>query len=89
MILVDTSVVMDIFTRDPQWFDWSSRQVEEWGERGPVCYNLVIFAELSVQVSTKAELENRLSQFTLLPLTADAAFYAGTDIRFDGHPWTF
>jgi len=27
MILVDTSVIADIFTRDPEWFAWSSAQM--------------------------------------------------------------
>ena len=77
MVLVDTSVIMDIFTRDTEWFHWSSEQIEEWGERGPLFYNHIIFAELSVRVSTRRELERRLSQFSLLPLTAEAAFQAG------------
>ena len=77
MVLVDTSVIMDIFTRDTEWFHWSSEQIEEWGERGPLFYNHIIFAELSVRVSTRRELESRLSQFSLLPLTAEAAFQAG------------
>jgi predicted nucleic acid-binding protein len=77
VILVDTSVIADIFTRDPVWFTWSGHQIEQWAEKGPLYYDHVIFAELAVQVSTQRELENRLSQFTLLPLNAAAAFQAG------------
>jgi predicted nucleic acid-binding protein len=77
MILVDTSVIMDIFTRDPDWFAWSSEQIGEWAERGPLFYNHIIFAELSVQVSAQGELENRLSQFSLLALSNGAAYQAG------------
>src|SRR5947208_14187210 len=77
MVLVDTSVIMDIFTRDTEWFHWSSEQIEEWGERGPLFYNHIIFAELSVRVSTRRQLESRLSQVSLPPLTAEAASQAG------------
>ena len=77
MILVDTSVIADIFTRDPEWFEWSSAQIEHWAEQGPLCYNAIIFAELAVKFDTQRELENRLSAFTLLPLPLNAAFQAG------------
>lgn len=77
MILVDTSVIADIFTRDPDWFEWSSSQIEYWGERGPLYYDVIIFAELSVKFDTQRELENRLSAFTLLPLPLGAAYHAG------------
>ena len=76
-ILVDTSVIVDILTRDRDWFGWSSGQVERWSERGPLYYDMVIFAELSVKFDTQRDLENRLSAFTLLALTLDAAFHAG------------
>ena len=32
MILVDTSVIADIFTKDPNWFEWSVSQIETWAE---------------------------------------------------------
>ena len=77
MILVDTSVIADILTRDPVWFGWSSGQVERWADQGPVCYNAIIFAELAVKFDTQKELEHRLSAFTCLPLLLNAAFQAG------------
>lgn len=77
MILVDTSVIADIFTRDPEWFDWSSAQIEHWAGQGPLGYNAIIFAELAVQFDTQRDLEHRLSAFTLLALPLNAAFQAG------------
>ena len=77
MILVDTSVIADIFTKDPERFEWSSAQIEHWAEQGPLCFNPIIFAELAVKFDTQRELENRLSAFTLLPLPLNAAFQAG------------
>jgi predicted nucleic acid-binding protein len=77
MILVDTSVIADILTRDPQWFTWSSEQLRRWADEGPVCYDQIIFSELSVKFETQKELENRLSAFTFLPLPLSAAFQAG------------
>ena len=77
MILVDTSVIADILTRDPEWFAWSSAQIEQWADRGPVAYDGMVFAELAVKFDTQKELEHRLSAFTHLPLPLNAAFQAG------------
>jgi predicted nucleic acid-binding protein len=77
VILVDTSVIADILTKDRDWFSWSSAQIESWADLGPVCYDTIIFAELAVKFDTQKELENRLSAFTHLPLTLNAAFQAG------------
>ncbi len=77
MILVDTSVIADIFTKDPEWFEWSSEQIESWADEGPVCYDQIIFAELSVKFDSQKDLENRLSVFTFLPLPLNASFQAG------------
>jgi hypothetical protein len=77
MIFVDTSVIADVFTKDPDWFEWSSEQIEHWVDQGPLCYNAIVFAELAVKFDTQRELENRLSAFTLVPLPLNAAFQAG------------
>lgn len=77
MILVDTSVIVDVLTRDPEWFGWSSEQIERWADAGPVCYDTIMFAELAVRFDTQRDLEQRLSAFTYLPLPRNAAFQAG------------
>jgi predicted nucleic acid-binding protein len=77
MILVDTSVIADIFTKDPDWFHLSSAQIERAASQGPVAYDAIVFAELAVKFDTQRELENRLSAFAYLPLPLNAAFQAG------------
>jgi predicted nucleic acid-binding protein len=77
MILVDTSVLADIFTKDPDWFSWSSSQIERAASQGPVAYDAIVFAELAVKFDTQKELENRLSAFTYLSFPLNAAFQAG------------
>jgi predicted nucleic acid-binding protein len=77
MILVDTSVIADILTKDPDWFDWSSAQIDRAASQGPVAYDAIVFVGLAVKFDTQRELENRLSAFTYLPLSLHAAFQAG------------
>ncbi len=49
MILVDTNILFDVATDDSEWFDWSSNALEEEAVNGPLCVNLIIYAELSVR----------------------------------------
>lgn len=44
-ILVDTNVIVDILTDDPQWADWSLNQLESNAGRG-LMINPVVYAEL-------------------------------------------
>ena len=83
MILVDTSVIADIFTKDPDWFQWSSSQIERAASDGPVAYDTIVFAELAVKFDTQKELETRLSAFVYLPLPLNAAFQAGKAFEKD------
>jgi len=47
--LVDSNVLLDIFTRDPKWWEWSLMRLEEATLRGPLLINDVIYAETSVR----------------------------------------
>jgi predicted nucleic acid-binding protein len=77
MTLVDTSVIADIFTKDPDWFEWSSSQIERASSQDSIAYDAIVFAELAVKFDTQKELENRLAAFTCLPFPLNAAFQAG------------
>ncbi len=77
MILVDTSVILDVLTQDEQWAEWSESTLAEWSERGPLLYNLITLAELAPAMDTLSEAERRLSGFKLLPMPPDAAWEAG------------
>ena len=44
-VLLDTNVIIDVITDDPQWADWSISQLESNETRGSVI-NPVIYAEL-------------------------------------------
>ena len=63
-ILVDTNVILDIFTQDPLWFSWSNRQLESLSDSGQdLLINPFIYAEASLGLGTVAELENAIEAF--------------------------
>lgn len=60
MTLVDTNVILDLVTNDPDWSGWSIAQLEEAALKGPLCINDVVYAELSVRYARIEDLEAML-----------------------------
>ena len=78
-ILVDSNVLLDVFTEDPVWFDWSARNLEECAARAQLCINVLIYSEVSIGFARIEELDQALppGAFTRLPVPWEAAFLAG------------
>lgn len=62
MTLVDTNVLLDLFTNDPHWAEWSVGQLDAASLRGPLAINHAIYAELSVRFAEIERLDGALSQ---------------------------
>jgi predicted nucleic acid-binding protein len=77
--LVDSNVLLDIFTDDPVWLAWSGAMLDECASKGPMYINPIIYAEVSTRFERIEELENALPEkyFTRLGLPNEAAFLAG------------
>ena len=78
-ILVDSCVILDIVTEDPEWFNWSSDMLERHANRHSLYINPVIYAEVSIGFKRIEELEAALphSVFKRAPLPWEAGFLAG------------
>jgi hypothetical protein len=78
-ILVDANVVLDIFTNDPVWFNWSESLLNRYSATHILYINPIIYAELSVGFERIEELEAAMSQcgFQLIPIPKEALFLAG------------
>ena len=79
MILVDTNVLLDLVTDDPNWADWSIAQLEAASLRGPLLINDVVYAELAVRYSRIEELEAFVGEagLEIVPIPRAALFLAG------------
>ena len=79
MTLVDTNVLLDVFTKDPKWLDWSLTRLEEAAFRGPLLINDVIYAETSTRYPTIENFEAALAGagVTVVPTPRTALFLAG------------
>jgi predicted nucleic acid-binding protein len=60
VILVDTSVLLDVLTADPAWLHWSETQLEAARLRGRVAVNDIVYAELSVRAARMEDVDAAL-----------------------------
>ncbi len=58
--LVDSNVLLDIFTSDPQWYTWSSGKLSTLADNDLLYINPIIYAEISIGFAGIEELEQAL-----------------------------
>ena len=57
MLLVDSNVLVDVLQDDPQWADWSVRQLRAQASIHQLVINPVVYAEISLSFSTLEALD--------------------------------
>ena len=76
--LVDSSVLLDVFTQDPHWLTWSEAQLTEAAQRGAIILNAVVLAEISPRFARIETLRSALPSMAIIEeIPAAAAFLAG------------
>lgn len=79
MVLVDTNVLLDIATRDANWFAWSAGQLAPLIDAREAAINPVIYAELAPLYRDARDLDLNLeppSDFRRLQMPYSAGFPA-------------
>jgi predicted nucleic acid-binding protein len=77
-VFIDSSVLLDVFTEDPRWLDWSQLQLTHAAQRGAIVVNAVVLAEVAPRFSRIEDLRSALPSMTLIePIPVAAAFLAG------------
>jgi predicted nucleic acid-binding protein len=77
--LVDSNVLIDIWTDDPRWYDWSLSRLNEAGRSGPLLINDVTYAETSVGFLNPADFDAALvkARVGVTSVPRLALFHAG------------
>jgi predicted nucleic acid-binding protein len=60
--LVDSNVLLDLVTNDPNWSEWSLSRLEEAALAGPVVINDIVYAELSIRYERMEDLDEMLDE---------------------------
>ena len=78
MILVDSCVLIDILEDDPDWADWSQRQLDTAALNAKLIVNAVIYAEISAGFQRIEQVDAMLgqAQMTLSEIPRAALFLA-------------
>ena len=77
--IVDSSVVLDLFTADKEFYKRSLACLVKYGARGDLPINDIVYAEVSVGFSRIEELDEALfgAGFMGAPIPKEALFLAG------------
>jgi predicted nucleic acid-binding protein len=65
MVLIDTNVLLDIVSENPDWSEWSFRSLIAAGARDALVVNEVVYAEMSVGYDSIEDLDEFLGSFTI------------------------
>jgi predicted nucleic acid-binding protein len=78
-ILVDSNVILDVLTEDPQWCRWSSETLARCAEASILLINPIIYAEVSIGFERIEDLDAAVPDgfFRRKHLPWEAGFLAG------------
>jgi predicted nucleic acid-binding protein len=65
MTLVDTNILIDIWTFDPKWQIWSALALRRQSQHGPLVINEIVYAELAGRYATQRALDEAVDDFEL------------------------
>jgi predicted nucleic acid-binding protein len=78
-VLIDSNVLLDVFTEDPRWYGRSSAALADAAGRHELIVNPIVYAEISIGFERIEELDAVLpgDSFRREALPWEAAFLAG------------
>ncbi len=78
-VFVDSCVLLDLFTDDPNWADWSENILDKYSQTNTLYINSIVYTELSVGFEKIEELEAALAELEIkvLEIPREALFLAG------------
>jgi predicted nucleic acid-binding protein len=82
-VLIDSNILLDLFTQDPQWFSWSASALSHAAQTSRLVINPIVYAEVSIRFSRIEDLDDALPAHFLTrePVPYEAAFLAGKAFR--------
>lgn len=78
-VFVDACVLLDLFTADPQWADWSEAVLERYSQTNSLYINSVVYAEVSVGFERIEAVDEAIAQMEIkvIEIPREALFLAG------------
>jgi predicted nucleic acid-binding protein len=78
-ILVDSCVLLDLFTDDKNWADWSESTLEKYSQTNSLYINSIVYTEVSIGFNKVEEVECAIEALGIkvLELPREALFLTG------------
>ena len=78
-VFVDSCVLLDLFTNDPKWAQWSERILEQYSQTNTLYINSIVYTEVSIGFNKIEEVEKAISELAIkvLEIPREALFLTG------------
>ncbi len=78
-ILIDSCVLLDLFTNDLNWGEWSENILEKYSLTNTLYINSIVYSEVSIGFNKIEEVEQAISELDIkvLEIPREALFLAG------------
>jgi len=78
-ILIDSCVLLDLFTNDPNWVEWSENILEQYSLTNTLYINSIVYTEVSIGFNKIEEIEGAIAELDIkvLEIPREALFLAG------------
>jgi len=78
-VFADSYVLLDLFTDDPDWAEWSQNMLERYSKTGDLYINSIVYTEVSISFAQIEEIEKAVSDLgvKMLEIPHEALFLAG------------
>jgi predicted nucleic acid-binding protein len=82
LIFIDTNILIDIATGNPDWADWSRHAIASARARGPLLINAIVYAEFAIGFEAQSDCDAEIEKFelTLADMPKSAAFRASPSL---------
>lgn len=78
-IFIDSCVLLDLFTNDPKWGNWSEDVLSRYSQMNTLFINSIVYTEISIGFNRIEEVEKAIEQVSVkvLEIPREALFLAG------------
>jgi predicted nucleic acid-binding protein len=78
-VFVDSCILLDLFTDDPNWADWSENILDQYSQTNTLYINSIVYTEVSIGFNKIEEVETAISYLGIkvLEIPREALFLTG------------
>ena len=78
-VFVDSCVLLDLFTNDVNWADWSESVLEKYSQTNSLYINSIVYTEVSIGFNNVEEVEQAITELGIkvLEMPREALFLTG------------